>query len=124
MRGGALLLAAGAVLSGAVLAVDAPAEKAPTVRLIVDYGDGVEKHFTALPFKKGMTVLAEKVASEYVRLLDEGWTPDVDEFLGRVPEEHRDACREIIVKMTSEQGPRRLTKTEAMAMFREMAEGA
>ena len=33
---------------------DAP--KPPTVQLIVDYGDGVQKHFTALPWKEGMTV--------------------------------------------------------------------
>jgi hypothetical protein len=28
-----------------------------SVRLIIDYGDGVQKHFTALPWKKDMTVL-------------------------------------------------------------------
>ena len=70
-----------------------------------------------------MTVLAEKVAAEYLRLLDEGWTPDVDEFLGRVPKEHREACRALIEEMTAiekEQGPRKLTKSEARAMFREM----
>jgi hypothetical protein len=27
-----------------------------SIRLIVDYGDGVQKHFTALPWKKDMTV--------------------------------------------------------------------
>jgi hypothetical protein len=60
-RRGAILLTAGVLLAGAAWAVDAPSKKkAPTVRLIVDYGDGVEKHFTALPYKKGndgMTVL-------------------------------------------------------------------
>jgi len=39
--------------------------KALSVRLIIDYNDGVEKHFTAIPWKEGMTVrdamkLAEK----------------------------------------------------------------
>lgn len=34
---------------------DAP--KPPTVKLVIDYGDGLEKHFTALPWKDGMTVL-------------------------------------------------------------------
>ena len=34
---------------------DAP--KPPTVQLIIDYGDGVQKHFTALEWKEGMTVL-------------------------------------------------------------------
>lgn len=35
----------------------APADPKPlSVRLIIDYNDGVEKHFTAIPWKKGMTV--------------------------------------------------------------------
>ncbi len=29
---------------------------APVVKLVVDYGDGVSKHFTELPWKQGMTV--------------------------------------------------------------------
>jgi len=36
--------------------VDDP-KSAPTVRIIIDYGDGVEKHFTAIPWKRDMTVL-------------------------------------------------------------------
>ena len=28
-----------------------------SVKLIIDYNDGVEKHFTAIPWKEGMTVL-------------------------------------------------------------------
>ncbi len=31
--------------------------KADTVRLVIDYGDGVEKHFTRIAWKPGMTVL-------------------------------------------------------------------
>ncbi|MBI3837942.1 MAG: DUF4430 domain-containing protein [Planctomycetia bacterium] len=31
--------------------------KASTVRLAIDYGDGVQVHFTALPWREGMTVL-------------------------------------------------------------------
>ena len=42
------------------------------------------------------SLLAEKLASEYVRLIAEGWNPDLDEFLGRIPEEHREHCREQI----------------------------
>jgi len=30
--------------------------RAKVVRLIVDYGDGVEKHFTKLPYRAGMSV--------------------------------------------------------------------
>jgi hypothetical protein len=33
------------------------AETTPTVTVIVDYGDGVQKHFTALAWKEGQTVL-------------------------------------------------------------------
>ena len=35
----------------------AQADEPRTVRLVVDYGDGVEKHFTSLPWKADMTVL-------------------------------------------------------------------
>jgi hypothetical protein len=42
--------------------------QAKTVRLIVDYGDGVEKHFAAIPWKLGMTVLdALEFASRHPR---------------------------------------------------------
>jgi len=68
-----------------------------------------------------MSVMAEKIAAEFMRLLDEGWTPDVDEFLHRVPEEHRDSCRQHIDQLRGvSTGPRRLTKAEAMAMFADM----
>jgi len=53
------VLSGALVLSGAGLAV-APKKEQPapkTIRLIVDYGDGVEKHFTAIAHKKEMTVL-------------------------------------------------------------------
>lgn len=40
------------------LAQDTPKEPAaPVVRLTIDYGDGVEKHFTRIPWREGMTVL-------------------------------------------------------------------
>ena len=43
-------------------------EPAATVRLVVDYGDGVAKHFNALPFRDEMTVLdAMKAAQEHRR---------------------------------------------------------
>ena len=55
---GAGLVVAAALVSAAALATG-PEKAAPnrTVRLIVDYGDGVEKHFTALAFREGMTVM-------------------------------------------------------------------
>lgn len=40
---------------GFVAAADPPPR--PVVRLIVDYGDGVQKHFTAVPWRKALTVL-------------------------------------------------------------------
>jgi hypothetical protein len=52
-------------IGGEILAAQEPASM---VRLIVDYGDGVQKHFTALPWKDGMTVLdAMKAAQEHPR---------------------------------------------------------
>jgi len=52
------LLTVGATLGLVTRAVPAapPATQSKTVRLIVDYGDGVEKHFTAITWKNGMTV--------------------------------------------------------------------
>ena len=44
--------------------------------------------------------LAKKLASEYVRLLGEGWEPDLEEFLGRVPQELREPCRAQIADLT------------------------
>jgi hypothetical protein len=38
------------------------------VRLVIDYGDGVQKHFTQLDWKEGMTVLdAMRAAREHPR---------------------------------------------------------
>ncbi len=51
----------------AISAQDADPKPA-TVRLIVDYGDGVQTHFTALPWREGMTVLdALSAASKHAR---------------------------------------------------------
>ena len=43
-------------LLGALSAFAAQTEQ-KTIRLVVDYGDGVEKHFTAIRWSEGMTVL-------------------------------------------------------------------
>lgn len=46
-------------------------EAVETIRLAIDYGDGVEKHFTRLPHEDGMTVLdAMGVASDWSRGVD------------------------------------------------------
>jgi hypothetical protein len=42
------------LLAGATCAAE---PKAPTVRLVIDFGDGVEVHFTALKWRQGLTVL-------------------------------------------------------------------
>jgi hypothetical protein len=43
-------------------------EQTNVVRLAIDYGDGVEKHFTALAWREGMSVLdATKAAQEHPR---------------------------------------------------------
>ncbi|MEX0711241.1 MAG: DUF4430 domain-containing protein [Pirellulales bacterium] len=43
----------------------APKPKAKTLRVVIDYGDGVEKHFTRLAWSDGLTVLdAMQAASE------------------------------------------------------------
>ncbi|MHB8970850.1 MAG: DUF4430 domain-containing protein [Pirellulaceae bacterium] len=48
----------------AAASADEPQTPPKTVRLVVDYGDGVEKHFTALAWKEGMTVLDALVAAQ------------------------------------------------------------
>src|SRR6185369_3043138 len=40
------------------------AQKAATVRLVIDYGDGVEVHFTALPWTEEMTALDALTAAQ------------------------------------------------------------
>jgi hypothetical protein len=40
--------------------------------------------------------LADNLATEFLRLFDEGWQPDLEEFLCRVPDEVRDECRQRI----------------------------
>jgi len=49
------IIAIGAVALGAGLAVGQHGE-APSVRLVIDYGSGVEKHFTRIAHRPGITV--------------------------------------------------------------------
>jgi len=53
IAGLALLLIAGG--AWVALAGDPPAPPAPVVRVVVDYGDGVEVHFKNIPWRSGMT---------------------------------------------------------------------
>ncbi|MHC4931699.1 MAG: hypothetical protein ACYTGV_05860 [Planctomycetota bacterium] len=48
--------------------------------------------------------LADNLATEFLRLFDEGWQPDVEEFLCRVPEEVRDECRQRINELATLNG--------------------
>jgi hypothetical protein len=49
-----------------ILTADDPPR--PQVQMIVDYGDGVQKHFTALAWRDGMTVLdALELAQQHAR---------------------------------------------------------
>lgn len=49
-------------------------------------------------------VSVENLATEYLRLFDEGWNPNLDEFLGRVPEEMREECRQRIEELAALNG--------------------
>lgn len=44
-------------LTTPVPAAEPTAQSVKAVRLVVDYGDGVEVHFKALPWREGMTVV-------------------------------------------------------------------
>lgn len=63
-----VLFGIAAVVSGLVAFLPIHARTAPppdhTVRVIIDYGDGVQKHFLALPWKKNMTVLDALTAAK------------------------------------------------------------
>ena len=49
-------------------AIYAAEESAHQYKLVIDYGDGSERHFTALPWKEGLTVLeATKIAEKHPR---------------------------------------------------------
>jgi hypothetical protein len=54
-------LLAGFSLALSLIDLPASAQAAPpaaeTIRLVIDFGDGVELHFTRLPWKQGMTVV-------------------------------------------------------------------
>jgi len=61
----AIVLAAPARVADGVRAADAPVQ---AVHLVIDYGDGVQKVFTAIQWAKGMTVLdAMKKAQAHPR---------------------------------------------------------
>ncbi|MCK6460466.1 MAG: hypothetical protein L6Q95_11295, partial [Planctomycetes bacterium] len=49
-------------------------------------------------------ISVESLATEYLRLVDEGWNPDVDEFIGRIPEEMREECRARIQELAALNG--------------------
>jgi len=57
-----LVLAALVCLSGGPRLV--AADKPETVRLVIDYNDGVEKHFNAIAWKSGMTVMDAMLAAK------------------------------------------------------------
>lgn len=65
---GLVVLVLAGMISGDRAGRAADPEAPPTVRLIIDYGDGMEKHFTALAWKDGMTILtALEAAKEHPR---------------------------------------------------------
>jgi hypothetical protein len=66
VRRSILLLMIGFLVLSA--ASSAAAQEPELVRLVVNYADGVEKHFTALPWREGMTVFdAMQAAQEHPR---------------------------------------------------------
>jgi hypothetical protein len=63
-----------ACIAGSQLAQPAEEARPMPVRLIVDYGDGVEKHFTRIPWREEMTVLdALKKAQDHPRGIRVRW---------------------------------------------------
>jgi hypothetical protein len=56
-RSGLVALVLAGLLGGVTAVQGAAPDAPPVVRMVIDYGDGVEKHFTALVWKDGMTIL-------------------------------------------------------------------
>ncbi|MHC5052977.1 MAG: hypothetical protein ACYTGK_20510, partial [Planctomycetota bacterium] len=46
----------------------------------------------------------DSLATEFLRLIDEGWQPDLDEFLARVPDDQREECKKRIEELCSLNG--------------------
>jgi len=42
---------------------------------------------------------ADHFVREYIAILDEGFNPDLEEYLDRIPEEHRDATRDTVLDL-------------------------
>jgi hypothetical protein len=49
-------------------------------------------------------ISVESLATEYLRLCDEGWNPNIEEFLSRVPDEMRKGCRDRIAELAALNG--------------------
>jgi len=91
----------------------------------------------------------EDIASEFLRIIEEGWDPEIEDFLRHVPEDLREQARKRILEVTGRArtpepepepakpepvaqveivvkpepapaGPQRLTREEAKQMFLEM----
>ena len=77
------------------------------------------------------TDTVRKIVEEYGRILDEGYEPELDEFLRHVPETVRDETALAIEAYLERRngpkapampaGPVKLSRDEAMAMFERMA---
>jgi hypothetical protein len=76
IAGVVLTLGVALVLWHAATSLVAADPKPTSVRLVIDYGDGVELHFTALKWREGMTVLdalsAAKAHSRGVKFSQRG----------------------------------------------------
>ncbi|MBX7165398.1 MAG: DUF4430 domain-containing protein [Pirellulales bacterium] len=70
MKNLAALLVGLVTCGGVAITATEPTDGSPAganhIRLVIDYGDGVEKHFTALAWRDGMTVLDALQAAQKV----------------------------------------------------------
>ena len=75
-------------------------------------------------------VTAESIAREFQQIKDEGYNPDIDEFLHHIPKNMRDDVRALIEAANAPEepaqpeGPVKLSREEARAMFDAMAAAA
>ena len=117
----ALGLALACVLGGATRVVVAAEPAKATVWTVIDYDDGVEKHFRQLPWKPGMTVLdVLQAAKQHPRGIQFVYRGDGDTaFLTQIDDlKNEGRGRNWIFSVNGELGQRSFAVTEVKASDR------
>ena len=89
------------------LEVEPEAEAEPALELELESGPGPEPETDPEPEpdpEPAREVYPEALVEEFLRLVDDGYEPDRHEYLGRLPEEHRDQVARMIEEVMDMRG--------------------